>query len=106
VRFRFDGTLRPPGTHGNHTPAVAYLQRLVVCFAGMVSNDEREIAEMFAALMSQHRRLAGLSYRGLASVTAVGHGHLWKIEKGLVVPSFPLAVKLGRVLGMDLAVLL
>lgn len=61
---------------------------------------------MFAALMSQHRRLRGLSYRGLATATSVGHGHLWKIERGLVVPSFPLAVHLGRVLRMDLAVLL
>lgn len=61
---------------------------------------------MFAALMSQHRKARLLSYRGLASATTVGHGHLWKIERGLVVPSFPLAVRIGRVLGMDLAVLL
>lgn len=62
---------------------------------------------MFALLMQQKRALRRVTLEGLAATLGLGpggHAHLSKIERGLHLPSFPLALAIAQALDMDLEV--
>ena len=75
----------------------------------MTRYQDQELAEMFATLMGMARFDAGVSLRTLAEELTLGpgaHSYLSRIERGVLVPSFPMAVHISRALKMDLAILL
>lgn len=47
---------------------------------------------------------AGLSIRQLAATAGIDHGHLARIEAGVVEPSFAVLVAIGNVLGADVGI--
>ena len=64
---------------------------------------------MFATMMDMARFDAGVTLRALAEYLTLGegaHSYLSRIERGILVPSFPMAVHIARALKMDLTILL
>ena len=71
-------------------------------------HQQDELAQMFATLMAHRRRVRKVTLSGLARDIGLGeggHSHLSRIERGLLVPSFPLGLVIASALEMDLEAL-
>ena len=67
--------------------------------------DGDEVAEKFRVLMEAHRLERGVTLAELAvkiGLSARDTGHLSRIERGLVVPSFDRAVAIAQALGISM----
>jgi transcriptional regulator with XRE-family HTH domain len=68
--------------------------------------DDLEVAQVFAANMKRHRKLAGLSQEELGFMASVHHTEISVLERSLRVPKISTAVRIANSLEVSMDELL